>query len=128
MNNNNITKLINNIVYIEDKNTESKIKYSKITCDKLTAKCSNTKIPIFKLKIDDKLINRNNSYRVKYKCINCEKKLVEILAQAKAETIAKSIRKENSSETLSDLNLGCDSVLVVEDQIYGKPADRQEAI
>ena len=73
MNNNNITKLINNIVYIEDKNTESKIKYKKITCDKLTAKYSNTKIPIFKLKIDDKLINRNNPYRVKYKCINCEK-------------------------------------------------------
>ena len=56
------------------------------------------------------------------------KKLVEILAQAKAETIAKSISKENSSETLSDLILGCDSVLVVEDQIYGKPADREEAI
>jgi len=56
------------------------------------------------------------------------RKLVETLAQAKAETIAKSLMKENSSERPSNLILGCDSVLVIEDQIYGKPADRQEAI
>ena len=56
------------------------------------------------------------------------RKLVETLAQAKAETIANSIIKENPSERPSKLILGCDSVLVIEDQIYGKPANRQEAI
>ncbi|NEQ38206.1 MAG: septum formation inhibitor Maf [Okeania sp. SIO3I5] len=56
------------------------------------------------------------------------RKLVETLAQTKAETIANSIIKENPSERSSNLILGCDSVLVIEGQIYGKPADRQEAI
>ena len=55
------------------------------------------------------------------------RKLVETLAQAKAEITAKSIIKDNLPETPSHLILGCDSVLVIEDQIYGKPADRQEA-
>ena len=48
------------------------------------------------------------------------RKLVETLAQAKAETIANSIMKEKLPEKQSNLILGCDSVLVVEDQIYGK--------
>ncbi|WP_202218787.1 nucleoside triphosphate pyrophosphatase [Okeania sp. KiyG1] len=56
------------------------------------------------------------------------RKLVETLAQAKAETIAKSLMKENLSETQSNLILGCDSVLVIDDEIYGKPADNKEAI
>ncbi|MDY7004735.1 MAG: nucleoside triphosphate pyrophosphatase [Cyanobacteriota bacterium] len=56
------------------------------------------------------------------------RKLVETLAQAKAETVAKSLIKENLSETQSNLILGCDSVLVINDEIYGKPADAKEAI
>ncbi|NEQ78139.1 MAG: septum formation inhibitor Maf [Okeania sp. SIO2C9] len=56
------------------------------------------------------------------------RKLVETLAQAKAETIANSLIKENLSKTQSNLILGCDSVLVIDDEIYGKPADAQEAI
>ncbi|NES02789.1 MAG: septum formation inhibitor Maf [Okeania sp. SIO2F4] len=56
------------------------------------------------------------------------RKLVETLAQAKAETIAKSLIKKNLSETQSNLILGCDSVLVIEDEIYGKPANTKEAI
>ena len=56
------------------------------------------------------------------------RKLVETLAQAKAETIANSIMKEKLPEKQSNLILGCDSVLVIEDQIYGKPNDKQEAI
>ncbi len=56
------------------------------------------------------------------------RKLVEKLALAKAETIAKSLMKENLSETQSNLILGCDSVLVIEDEIHGKPADAKEAI
>ena len=56
------------------------------------------------------------------------RKLVETLAQAKAETIANSIMKEKLPEKQSNLILGCDSVLVIEDQIYGKPNAKQEAI
>ncbi|ABG49657.1 maf protein [Trichodesmium erythraeum IMS101] len=56
------------------------------------------------------------------------RQLVETLAQAKAETIANSIMKEKLPEKQSNLILGCDSVLVIEDQIYGKPNDKQEAI
>ena len=56
------------------------------------------------------------------------RQLVKTLAQAKAETIANSIMKEKLPEKQSNLILGCDSVLVIEDQIYGKPNDKQEAI
>ena len=56
------------------------------------------------------------------------RQLVETLAQAKAETIANSIMKEKLPEKQSNLILGCDSVLVIEDQIYGKPNAKQEAI
>ncbi|MDE5091340.1 MAG: Maf family protein [Trichodesmium sp. St18_bin3_1_1] len=56
------------------------------------------------------------------------RKLVQTLAQAKAGTIANFIMKEKLSEKQSNLILGCDSVLVIEDQIYGKPNDKQEAI
>ncbi len=56
------------------------------------------------------------------------RKLVETLAHAKAETIANSLIKKNLSETPSNLILGCDSVLVIEDEIYGKPANTKEAI
>ncbi len=56
------------------------------------------------------------------------RELVETLAQAKAETIANSLIKENLSGKSSSLILGCDSVLVIEDEIYGKPADAKEAI
>lgn len=54
--------------------------------------------------------------------------LVETLAQTKAETIAKLLIKENTPETPSNLILGCDSVLVIDNEIYGKPADTKEAI
>ncbi len=46
--------------------------------------------------------------------------LVKILAQCKAETVAQEIR--------GCLILGCDSVLDVDGEIYGKPASKQEAI
>ncbi|MDJ0737739.1 MAG: nucleoside triphosphate pyrophosphatase [Nostocaceae cyanobacterium] len=45
--------------------------------------------------------------------------LVQILAQSKAETVA--------SEFSSALIMGCDSVLAVNGEIYGKPANPQEA-
>ncbi|MBH8554443.1 septum formation inhibitor Maf [Nostocaceae cyanobacterium CENA357] len=46
--------------------------------------------------------------------------LVQILAQRKAETVV--------SQFESALIMGCDSVLAVNGEIYGKPADASEAI
>jgi septum formation protein len=48
---------------------------------------------------------------------------VKILAQKKAETIALSFEDHRNY-----LVLGCDSILVVNGEIYGKPADAQDAI
>ncbi|MGK7920262.1 MAG: nucleoside triphosphate pyrophosphatase [Trichodesmium sp.] len=56
------------------------------------------------------------------------RELVETLAQAKAETVAKSLTTQKLSKNSSDLILGCDSILVINDEINGKPADAQEAI
>lgn len=56
------------------------------------------------------------------------RRLVETLAQAKAEAVAKYLIKETSSEIQSSLILGCDSVLVIGEEIHGKPADANEAI
>lgn len=67
----NICKLINNINYIIDGN--NKIQYNKIDCIKLVSKYSNTNIPIYKLKIDDKVISKNNSFTVSYNCILCNR-------------------------------------------------------
>jgi septum formation protein len=46
--------------------------------------------------------------------------LVETLAKKKAETV--------SSQFSDCLSLGCDSVLVIDNQIYGKPYSEEEAI
>jgi septum formation protein len=47
-------------------------------------------------------------------------RLVQILAQSKAQTVASKFK--------SALVLGCDSVLAINGEIHGKPADAQEAI
>ncbi|WAL59248.1 Maf family protein [Thermocoleostomius sinensis] len=52
--------------------------------------------------------------------INDPNTLVQILAHGKAETVAPRFREA--------LILGCDSVLVLNNQIYGKPANATEAI
>ena len=72
MNDNNISKLIANIVYIEDKKKNEKIEYASISFTLVSSKWSNTKVSIYKLIIDDNIINRNNSYRLSYKCISCD--------------------------------------------------------
>jgi len=52
--------------------------------------------------------------------INEPGELVQVLAQRKAETIAPQFE--------SALIMGCDSVLAIDGEIYGKPADAAEAI
>lgn len=52
--------------------------------------------------------------------IDNPRELVETLAEKKAEIV--------SSQFSDSLILGCDSVLVVDDEIYGKPHSEEEAI
>ncbi|MDH6055916.1 Maf family protein [Umezakia ovalisporum] len=52
--------------------------------------------------------------------VNEPAQLVQILAQRKAETVAPQFE--------SALIMGCDSVLAINDRIYGKPANATEAI
>jgi septum formation protein len=58
---------------------------------------------------------------------------VQILAKAKAETILAKIDSADGSTHLPGLAdnffvLGCDSVLVLDGEIHGKPRDRSEAV
>ena len=58
---------------------------------------------------------------------------VQILAKAKAETILAKIDSPDGSTHLPGLAdnffvLGCDSVLVLDGEIHGKPRDRSEAV
>ncbi|AMW28411.1 MULTISPECIES: nucleoside triphosphate pyrophosphatase [Arthrospira] len=57
--------------------------------------------------------------------------LVEQLAQAKAEAVGRRLKDHPPSYLDNGKNaliLGCDSVLVMGGEIYGKPADKAEAI
>jgi septum formation protein len=54
--------------------------------------------------------------------------LVKKLAQCKAEVITQRLRNQPKNEGEILLVLGCDSVLAVEGEIYGKPANIEEAI
>ncbi len=59
------------------------------------------------------------------------KKLVQKIAQAKAETVVKKLFLEDSEEEITNHEfiavLGCDSVFEFEGQIFGKPRDAAEA-
>ncbi|MBE9146085.1 Maf family protein [Planktothrix mougeotii] len=54
--------------------------------------------------------------------------LVQKLAQAKAEVVTQTLINSSKIEDKIILVLGCDSVLAVEGEIYGKPANIEEAI
>jgi len=53
--------------------------------------------------------------------------LVQLLAQAKAEAVVQAIQADGSSAESWGV-LGCDSLLVFEGEVFGKPADQAEAI
>ena len=54
--------------------------------------------------------------------------LVQKLAQCKAEVVTQTLVNSPTIEDEIILVLGCDSVLAVEGEIYGKPANIEEAI
>jgi len=64
-------KYIQSIISIRNKNSDKNLEWKSLSIDKIITKYSNTNIPIYKLIIDDKVIPRNNSYLIKYKCITC---------------------------------------------------------
>ena len=53
--------------------------------------------------------------------------LVQLLAAAKASAVCERLQSEGSHPEVSSV-LGCDSVLVFEGEVFGKPADASEAI
>jgi hypothetical protein len=59
------------IVSIITKSTQQPVSYKTLEIQKISAKYSNTKKPIYKLIIDDKPISRNNDIIVTYKCKTC---------------------------------------------------------
>ena len=66
---------LNSITEIYDKKNKSKIKDiydDNIKIEKISSLYSNTKIPIYKMVINGKVISRNNSYVVTYKCQYCD--------------------------------------------------------
>jgi hypothetical protein len=71
MNHSLIEQYMSNIRDIYDKKNNIKIPLDDIKCNKFTHKYSSTKIPIYKLVIDNKEISRNNNLIVTYKCLHC---------------------------------------------------------
>lgn len=65
-------KYIQSIESICDKKTSKIIKWENLSIKKIITKYSNTSNPIYKLIIDTKIIPRNNSYLIKYKCQTCD--------------------------------------------------------
>ena len=58
-------------------------------------------------------------------------KLVQVLAKGKADAVAESLRANSHPQIpnpKSCLVLGCDSILVIDGEIHGKPKDAEEAI
>ena len=53
--------------------------------------------------------------------------LVQLLAQAKAEAVDQALQADGSGAAAWGV-LGCDSVLVFEGEVFGKPSDEAEAI
>ena len=58
------------IIKIFDKNKNLEI--TNFDIKQITHIYSNTKIPIYKLIIDNKQISRNNTFCVEYKCAGCD--------------------------------------------------------
>jgi hypothetical protein len=65
------TNYFETIVGIRDKKDTTTIPLSNCSIQKITSTFSNTKIPIYKLVINNKPISRNNTYVVDYKCQTC---------------------------------------------------------
>ena len=58
-------------------------------------------------------------------------KLVQVLAEGKAEAVAKFLLANSHPQIpnpKSCLVLGCDSILLIDGEIHGKPKDAEEAI
>ena len=65
------SKYFKSIVSIRDKKDNLNVPLNTCLIQKISSTFSNTKIPIYKLLIDNKPISRNNSYLVLYTCQIC---------------------------------------------------------
>lgn len=65
-------KLIESIIRVENKNTGDSIDFSSLRLVKHVSMYSNTKIPIYKLELNGKILSRYTRYKTTYKCITCD--------------------------------------------------------
>lgn len=63
--------LLLNIKYIANKKTSKKVDIDTLRFVYHTGKYSNTKIPIYKIELNGKVLSRNNPYKICYECIIC---------------------------------------------------------
>lgn len=59
------------VLEIREKHNNQVIDLSKCSIDKIVAKYSNTKTPVYKLIVDNKVISRNNTLLVTFTCKSC---------------------------------------------------------
>lgn len=62
----------NMIRKIRDKSKDFEISLASCSIQKITSTYSNTKLPIYKLVINNKPVSRNNSYVILYECQTCK--------------------------------------------------------
>lgn len=82
-------KLFNSIISIRDNNDTQFNNYNLVY---EAHKYSNTKVPIYKISIDNKTISRNNKYYIKYCCPDCNS-VSEITLNLFVRKINKNIKK-----------------------------------
>jgi len=69
----NVKKLRESIIYIENKETLVVDNDPNVIIEKVSSMYSNTKVPIYKINYNNKVLSRNNPYRISYNCITCGK-------------------------------------------------------
>lgn len=94
-----IDNLVNNIVKISIKKTNEEVAFSNIRVEKIANKYSSTKVPIWKLSLDGKILGRNNPYRVTYKCFECDRENI-INLELFVRKLNKNITKCNQCREL----------------------------
>lgn len=102
---------LNSITEIYDKKDKNKIidiYDDNIKIEKISSLYSNTKIPIYKMIINEKVISRNNSYVVTYKCQYCGINN-SITLNLFTQKLNKNITKCNNCKNQDDSKRECHS-------------------
>ena len=97
-----IDKFQKNILYIKDKQTDSTVDLNTVEIVFEAHKYSNTKKAIYKFRINNQIISRNNNYKICYQCIECQRESI-INLNGFVKKLNKNITKCQTCKEL-DLN------------------------